>query len=331
LLAAGRFSRFLMTSSISLRRLRREFPQLVPMRLTSMTPPPRAKTFNPAKRASRGVLLGVVLGMKMGGTEMTSIARKLAQALKPLIPTPVYNSSKTLYSQRRYSSLWRKRSVVQFVYKSIPISLVIVDPSDLIQEIQASGAFYEEIELEDIAPYFRKGGVFVDVGANTGQHSIYFAKVLGASKIIMFEPIQQTCRLLLENIRLNSLDSISDVANLGIGLGDKPNRATFSVGTTNLGAASLHESATGPIETKAGDSVLREPRIDFIKIDTEGFEIKVLSGLANTIQKHRPTIYVEIDERNKSEFEDFLRKANYRIEKRHKNYPANENFLILPN
>jgi Met-10+ like-protein len=149
---------------------------------------------------------------------MASIVINLARTLKPLIATWFWNSSKNVYSQRRYSYLWRKRRVKKFIYKSIPISFVIVDPFDLVQEIQTKGTFYEASELEDIAPYFRKGGVFVDIGANTGQHSIYFAKVLGASKVVMFEPIQQTCKILLENIKLNDLESISDVSNLGIGL-----------------------------------------------------------------------------------------------------------------
>ncbi len=258
---------------------------------------------------------------------MTSVARRLVRGLKPF-----YNSTRNFYNERRYSSLWQKRRVIQFAYRSIPISFIVVDPNDLIQEVHSKGEFYEAAQLADIAPYFLTGGVFVDIGANTGQHSIYFAKVLGASKIILFEPIKQTCQILRENIRLNGLDSIGDLSHLGIGLGDKPSRATFSVGLSNLGAATLHEQPTGSIETKTGDSVLeKEPRIDFIKIDTEGFEIKVLAGLEKTIRKHRPTIYIEVDWQNQVEFKSFLQLANYRVEKQHKNYEPNENFLILPN
>jgi hypothetical protein len=35
-------------------------------------------------------------------------------------------------------------------------------------------------------------------------------------------------------------------------------------------------------------------RLDFLKIDTEGFEIDVLMGAENTIRKHRPVIYIEL-------------------------------------
>ena len=244
---------------------------------------------------------------------------------------PFYNAAKNIYNRRRYSSLWRRHQVVRFSHRSTPISLVIVDPTDLIQKIQATGTFYEVDELDDIAPYFKLGGVFVDIGANTGQHSIYFAKVLGASKVILFEPIQQTCQILRENIRLNDLEGVSDLSHLGIGLGDKPSRATFSVGLTNLGSATLHEQSNGAIETKTGDSVLNEARVDFIKIDTEGFEMRVLAGLKNTIRKHRPVIYIEVDLQNDTAFAQFMQDVDYRVAKRHKLYDPNENFLILPN
>jgi Met-10+ like-protein len=49
------------------------------------------------------------------------------------------------------------------------------------------GVFYEREELEIIATHF-KGGTFVDIGANVGNHSIFAAKFLGASKVIAFEP-----------------------------------------------------------------------------------------------------------------------------------------------
>ena len=257
---------------------------------------------------------------------MTSIGRKLLRPLKPL-----YHSTRNFCNQRRYASLWRKRRVVQFSCGSIPIYLVVVDPNDLIQKVHSKGQLYEAADIEDISPYFRRGGVFVDIGANTGQHSIYFAKVLGASKLILFEPIRQTCQILRENIRLNNLEGITDLSHLGIGLGDKSGRAMFAVEFSNLGGATLFEQSTGSIETKAGDSVLEESRIDFIKIDTEGFEIKVLAGLDNTIRIYRPVIYIEVDRHNDADFERFLHRANYRIEKRHKNYAANENFLVLPN
>jgi FkbM family methyltransferase len=259
-----------------------------------------------------------------------SIAVKIAKSLKPIIPAGMWSSSKNFYNRSRYALLWRNRRVVNFRDRGTPISLVIVDPADHIQKVQAGGSFYEQGDLETLTPYFREGGTFVDIGANTGQHSIYFAKVLGAKAIILLEPIRETCNILIENLRLNDLLDTSDISCLGLGLSDKASHASFDVNPANLGATILHESSSGPIPTETGDAVLRDQYVDFIKIDTEGFEIKVLHGLSDTIRRCRPTIYVEVADENGEAFLDFVSQTRYRIELRHRNYGSNENFLILP-
>jgi FkbM family methyltransferase len=153
---------------------------------------------------------------------------------------------------------------------------------------------------------------------------------LGAKRIILFEPIRETCDILLENLRINNLNSISDVSHLGIGLGDKASRASFSVDPANLGGTTLQETSSGSIRTETGDSVLSNQHVDFIKIDTEGFEIKVLLGLTETIQRCRPSIYIEVDNKNAHAFVEFVAKSNYRVELRHNHYGHNKNFFILP-
>jgi hypothetical protein len=59
--------------------------------------------------------------------------------------------------------------------------------------------------------------------------------------------------------------------------------------------------------------------------------MKVLRGLAETIRRCRPNIYIEVDHENSQAFSEFLAASNYRVELRLKHYDFNENFLILPN
>ena len=238
--------------------------------------------------------LGVERSLLMG-------THALVKSLEPLVPSWFWEAYKRKHNRIKYVILWRRRRVVKFSHDGVPISLVIVDPGDVIQAQQAAGAFYEQNELEILKPYFPKGGVFVDVGANTGQHSIFFAKILGASNIILFEPIEETCWLLRENIRLNGLGAISDISHLGIGLSDRTTTANFTLYITNLGAASLHEG-DGPIPTALGDDLIGNKHTDFIKIDAEGYELKVLTGLKKTINRDKPPIYVEVDDTNRSRF-----------------------------
>jgi FkbM family methyltransferase len=254
----------------------------------------------------------------------------IKRIVKSAIPDRLWNSARNEYNYLRYSYLWFRREVVSFERDGSKIFLVIIDTADPIQGTQSRGQFYEEEELRSISPYFKRNGIFVDIGANTGQHSIYFAKLLGASKVILFEPILETCKILRENIRLNNLSIICDLRYLGLGLSDRTSRADFSVNTANLGGTILHERPGGSIQTMTGDSVIAGQRVDFIKIDTEGFEMKILTGLSETIETNRPAIYIEVDNANMKAFEIFLSETNYKIELRHKNYSENENFLILP-
>jgi len=255
----------------------------------------------------------------------------VVKSLEPIFPRSFWEAYKRHHNRVKYAILWHRRRVVSFKCQGVPIKLAIVNPDDVLQAEQAAGAFYEQGELDEIGPYFRCGGVFVDIGANTGQHSIYFALLLGASKTICFEPIQETCRLLRENMRLNSLEKIADLSNLGIGLSDTIGRANFTLHITNLGAASLREDAGGPIPTTTGDMLLRDRHVDFIKIDTEGYEIRVLKGLRHTVAANRPPIYVEVDDDNLEDFMQLVAEFDYKIEKRHRRYKLNENFLLLPN
>jgi hypothetical protein len=56
---------------------------------------------------------------------------------------------------------------------------------DLIQVHHFDGGFYEEEELDIIRKYFN-GGIFVDIGANVGNHTIFVAKMLNSRKVIPF-------------------------------------------------------------------------------------------------------------------------------------------------
>lgn len=247
--------------------------------------------------------------------------------LKSVVPAPAWSHAKNAYNRARYNLLWKRRTIVEFNKNGHQIRLVIVDPNDLIQSEQKRGKFYEEEELDTIAAYFPEGGTFVDVGANTGQHSLYFAK-LKAAHVVMVEPGPEAFRLMLQNIELNNIQNECSI--LQVGFSDANGRADIEVHLDNLGSASISENSRGEITTVRGDDVLIGRKIDMIKIDTEGFEIKVLAGLTETIDREQPIIYIEIDNKNLDCFHEFMRAVRYEVVYRNKRYEQNENFLISP-
>lgn len=137
------------------------------------------------------------------------------------------------------------------------------------------------------------GTIVVDIGANIGNHSLYFASEIGAPKVIAFEPVNEIFNMLVDNIDLNHLrDRIEPHC---IGLSDEENVASIArYFDSNIGMTKL-QVGNGIIKISALDSFKFE-QVSFVKIDVEGMEVDVLKGATTTIEKSKPFIMMEIDE-----------------------------------
>lgn len=222
--------------------------------------------------------------------------------------------------------------IARFEANGHDFAFFVANEWDYIQGHHLKGKFYEREELTLIGHHF-EGGVFVDVGANVGNHSVYVAKVLGATRVIAFEPNPAAAELLTVNMGLNGL--IGRLDHRAVGLSD-------SIATANLVAPSHKDlgstkvavsenEAEGAIRVVTGDAALaEEPRIDMIKIDTEAMELAVLKGLAKTIARHRPKLFVEVDDINADAVAALLDGQGYETVATHRRYATNCNYLYLP-
>lgn len=213
--------------------------------------------------------------------------------------------------------------------------------------------------MREVARYVKVGAVCFDIGANIGVYSMVMAKISGdAANVHSFEPVEHLREKLLANAQLNGFDAIhvSDVA-----MGDKPGTAEMyqiNKGQFRGGTSSLIENST--VQTLGLDNFTKKEvvivtldeyvstqdvrRIDFMKIDVEGYELRVLQGGKETIGRLRPAILFEFDHprleaagENIAEFDDFFRSIDYRVV----NLPdhsmtvfdlsASRNLLALPN
>ena len=203
----------------------------------------------------------------------------------------------------------------------------IADDSDSIQRCHRRGRLYEEEELEIIARHF-SGGTFVDVGANVGNHSIFAATVLGAERVIAFEPEPHAADICEINIALNGVQDL--IVLHRIGLSDHAARAVPVLEEHNLGGTRLDIADEGPIRLVPGDEVLSEEAVSFVKIDTEGHELSVLAGLAATIERCGPTLFVEVANANIDAFKAFCRSIGYDVAECFRRYDVCANFVALP-
>ena len=171
------------------------------------------------------------------------------------------------------------------------------------------GAYEKEVLffLRDLLSY-RVDPVFLDVGANVGQHSIFMSKF--CHQVHAFEPYEKVRNLLLEKIAINHLDNIM-VHDVGLGARDEyldyyaPIGVNTGTGSFLAEHASNNNRLLGKLRLVKGDDFLANlnlDRVDLIKIDVEGFEKFVLTGLKETISTYHPLIFMEFCESTKKTF-----------------------------
>lgn len=148
-------------------------------------------------------------------------------------------------------------------------------------------------------------GTFIDIGANTGQHSLMMARY--AKSVHAFEPWEPVLKRFRRMVTVNG---IKNIAIHAYGLGDENSQKPFfQPGEKNLGTGSFVESfqpqnsLAGELEIKKGDDAFRAEGIDavsVIKMDIEGYEKLALRGLGETLKKHRPVMVFELSINPKS-------------------------------
>lgn len=136
------------------------------------------------------------------------------------------------------------------------------------------------------------GGTVLDIGANIGNHMLYFCNECDAKKVYCFEPVERTFSILEKNVKLNHLEQ--RVKLLQMGLGEKEDNVSAEYSIYNIGATRLKSNGEqGNILLKRLDDLGIKEEIVFIKIDVEEMEISVLRGGMELIKKNKPYIMVE--------------------------------------
>jgi len=198
----------------------------------------------------------------------------------------------------------------------------------VIEREQTRGLFYEEDELRYLQSRIAPNSVIVDVGANTGNHTVYFALFMAAKKVIPIEPTPHAITALKRAVAVNALNTV-DLSKLGIGAGSEAGVYSLKISEGGgLGATQLMPDAEGDVHVAPLDELIDEP-VDVLKIDVETMEMSVLEGARRLVAEYRPLVYIEIADPNTEAFMHWIDDNDYRIEKI---YPDKlyANYLISP-
>jgi FkbM family methyltransferase len=189
--------------------------------------------------------------------------------------------------------------------------LVYSRRTSIVERLLATGTYEPEVTSAIVgALRGSEDPVFLDVGANIGLVSLMVLNCLPDARVYAFEPGRHQRELFAETIRRNRL--AGRVVLSPLALSDSAGAATFAVHRTRHAAGDgfLDTGRGGParfeaVEADTLDSWWRRnsaPRIDVLKLDTEGSELLVLRGARETIARCRPTLVVEVHPQNLSSY-----------------------------
>jgi FkbM family methyltransferase len=187
---------------------------------------------------------------------------------------------------------------------------------------------YYGIEIEPRETLYslvRNGTTVIDVGTNIGETLLNFAKINRDGRNIGFEPVPYLYEKAKANIGLNKFENIELISK---GLSSSNETLSFSKAEeNNSGGIFLTRdngsSADRLVEVVTLDDFVAENQVDdilLIKIDVEGFEMEVLKGASQVLDRWKPILFVEVDdeflERQQSSAQavfDFLVSRGYSI------------------
>jgi FkbM family methyltransferase len=195
----------------------------------------------------------------------------------------------------------KKIKVIISWYRGIYLELILGNDASKLLYV---GGLMEPNELFAVQKMLRSGMTVIDVGANEGHFSLFFASLVGPQgAVLSIEPSPRELIALRRNIALNPGKTVLVEEQA---CGDRQGEATLLVadeehrGQNTLG--NFVYECTGlqnreKVSLTTLDALVEKHQlhhVHFIKIDVEGAEAKVLEGARRTLAVFRPVLLLEI-------------------------------------
>ena len=166
---------------------------------------------------------------------------------------------------------------------------------------------FEPKTLREYRRIVQPGFVVLDIGANIGSHTLPLAQMgRPAGRVYSFEPTDyafgKQCRNLSLNLELSRRVNAIQVMLVGRRTQERPDAIPSSWPLNGEGGTKIHPIHPihlGRFNTLEGARVLRlddwvaqmQPsKVDFVKMDVDGYEIDVIEGAGETLSRYRPVM-----------------------------------------
>lgn len=158
---------------------------------------------------------------------------------------------------------------------------------------------WEPYETELVVNLLQPGDVFLDIGANIGYYTVLASALVGSGgAVIAYEPDEDNFRLLRENLALNRAVNVIAVQ---AAVSDYDGSGYLYLSPDNKGDHRFYDSGDG--RRRSGTPVINAGRhlrpvtgrVNFIKIDTQGSEYRILNSLKDIVLENRDHLTMMVE------------------------------------
>lgn len=224
-------------------------------------------------------------------------------------------------------------------FEGLRTTFNIINENDHIQAVHNRGQFYELSQLIAHRNVIPMHSLVLDIGANVGNHTLFYARYTRAKRTYPFEPNPAARSILIQNL-ISNPDRAQKIdlryVDLALGRDDSTLRVVSSpennIGATRFARDGISRSSLDDQDIRCArlDSLDFADRVGFMKIDVEGMEIEVLTGATGLIEAQRPTISVEVSSANELGFWTWINDNEYQIVSMFCEYIDVKTYLIVP-
>jgi FkbM family methyltransferase len=225
----------------------------------------------------------------------------------------------TRISKRIFDFFGRVLPVPTTVVRGVPIKIILP-----LNQVGVYNTFKDwesrEPEVLDWIDGFEKGCTFFDVGASFGTETLYAAlKNAGPNKIVSFDLDLESSFNLAYNISLNN---ITNVEHYFFALSDSFKLNSYDCVTQYhyIEGRNKYDKVNYKTISISMDQFINMAQIfpDYMKIDVDGAEERVISGMTETIQnKKLRSVVIEVSDKSEKFISKFFHQAGFGIELEH--------------
>jgi len=155
---------------------------------------------------------------------------------------------------------------------------------------------YEPNQTEIVKKYVREGDIVIDIGAHVGYYTLLMAQLVGENgKVYSFEPDPVNFQLLKKSVEINGFENVVLIQKAVSNITDK---VKLFLGDDDSAINRIYDAKLGDakesidVDSVTIDEYFKEndELINFIKLDSEGSEVKIINGMKQFLSRNKELV-----------------------------------------